>query len=94
MINASGQNGVVVSSERFKTAIAPIGPDTAKLQELWLVKFHLKTEPHGSVHYGRIPEEVAKVYPELAIRDEKGRIGGVRYEELAPMMLNKMQQQH
>jgi hypothetical protein len=33
------------------------------------------------------------VYPELVIRDEKGRIDGVRYDELAPMLLNEMQQQ-
>jgi hypothetical protein len=29
-------------------------------------------------------EEVDKVYPELVIRDEKGKIQGVHYEELAP----------
>jgi hypothetical protein len=40
-----------------------------------------------------IAEEVAKVYPELVIRNEKGRIEGVRYEELAPMLLNEVQQQ-
>jgi hypothetical protein len=33
------------------------------------------------------------VYPELVIRNEDGRIEGVRYEELAPMLLNEMQQQ-
>jgi hypothetical protein len=27
------------------------------------------------------------------IRDDKGRIEGVRYDELAPMQLNEMQQQ-
>jgi hypothetical protein len=36
---------------------------------------------------------VAQVYPELVIRDEKGRIDGVRYDELAPMLLNEMQKQ-
>ena len=38
-------------------------------------------------------EEVAKVYPELVIRGEKGEIEGVRYEELTPMLLNEVQQQ-
>ena len=33
------------------------------------------------------------MYPELVIRDEKGRIDGVRYDELAPMLLNEMQKQ-
>jgi division protein CdvB (Snf7/Vps24/ESCRT-III family) len=36
---------------------------------------------------------VAKVYPELVIRDENGRIDGVRYDELAPMLLNEVQKQ-
>jgi hypothetical protein len=93
MVNSSGQLGVVVSSERFKTDIAPMGSLTADLQALRPVKFHLKTDPHGSVQYGLIAEEVAKVYPELVIRDETGRIDGVRYDELAPMLLNEMQKQ-
>lgn len=38
-----------------------------------------------------IAEEVAQVYPELLIRDQNGRIDGVRYEELAPMLLNEVQ---
>jgi hypothetical protein len=36
---------------------------------------------------------VDKVYPELVIRDEAGAIQGVRYDELAPMLLNEVQQQ-
>jgi hypothetical protein len=40
-----------------------------------------------------IAEEVAKVYPELVIRGANGRIDGVRYDELAPMLLNEVQQQ-
>jgi hypothetical protein len=93
VVNSSGQLGVVVSSERFKTDIASMGSDSAKLQALRPVKFHLKTDPHGAVQYGLIAEEVAKVYPELVIRDEAGRIDGVRYDELAPMLLNEMQEQ-
>ena len=93
MVNSSGQLGVVVSSERFKTDIAPMGADSAKLLALRPVKFHLKTDPHGAVQYGLIAEEVAKVYPELVVRDVTGRIDGVRYDELAPMLLNQMQEQ-
>jgi Chaperone of endosialidase len=93
VVNSSGQLGVVVSSERFKTDIAPMGSESTKLQALRPVKFHLKTDPNGEVQYGLIAEEVAKVYPELVIRDETGRIDGVRYDELAPMLLNEMQEQ-
>ena len=41
-----------------------------------------------------IAEEVAKVYPELVIRGQKGEIEGVRYEELTPMLLNELQKEH
>ena len=33
------------------------------------------------------------MYPELVIRGADGRIDGVRYEELAPMLLGVVQQQ-
>jgi hypothetical protein len=92
-VTASGQLGVLASSERYKTAIAPMGADSEKLQELRPVRFHLKTDPKGAVQYGLIAEEVAKVYPELVIRNGSGQIEGVRYDELAPMLLNEMQKQ-
>jgi hypothetical protein len=93
VVNSNGKLGVTMSSERFKTAIAPMGSNSAKLAQLLPVTFHLKTDPHGALQYGLIAEEVAKVYPELVIRNEAGRIYGVRYDELAPMLLNEVQQQ-
>ena len=92
-VTASGQLGVLASSERYKTAIAPMGAGTEKLQALRPVSFHLKSDPTGAVQYGLIAEEVAKIYPELVIRDAAGKIQGVRYEELAPMLLNELQKQ-
>jgi hypothetical protein len=94
MVNSSGQLGAVVSSERFKTAIAPMGMNTAKLQQLRPVTFKLTSDAKGTVQYGLIAEQVARVYPELVIRDSQGRIDGVRYDELAPMLLNEMQKDH
>jgi hypothetical protein len=92
-VNAHGQLGVLASSERYKTAVAPMGASTAALAQLRPVTFHLKSEPQGEVQYGLIAEEVAAVYPELVIRDAAGQIQGVRYDELAPMLLNEVQQQ-
>jgi hypothetical protein len=92
-VTSSGQLGVLASSERFKTAIAPMGGETAKLKLLRPVTFQLKTDSVGTRQYGLIAEEVAKVYPELAIRDDLGNIQGIRYEELAPMLLNELQKQ-
>ena len=58
------------------------------------MSFKYKSDATGKRQYGLIAEEVAKVYPEPVIRDDKDRIDGVRYDELAPMLLNEMQQQH
>ena len=91
-VTTSGRLGVLASSERYKIAITPIGQSTEKLQQLRPVSFHLKADPKGVLQYGLIAEEVDKVYPELVIRDEGGKIQGVRYDELAPMLLNEVQQ--
>ena len=92
-VTSSGRLGVLASSERYKTAITPMGANTEKLPLLRPVSFHLKSDPAGAVQYGLIAEEVDKVYPELVIRDDTGKIQGVRYDELAPMLLNEVQQQ-
>ena len=92
-VGANGQLGVLASSERYKTEIASMGPSTQKLHELRPVSFHLKSDPRGTVQYGLIAEEVAKVFPELVIRDDAGTIQGVRYDELAPMLLSELQNQ-
>jgi hypothetical protein len=93
-VTSNGQLGVLASSERYKTGIAPMSPtNTDKLRQLRPVSFQLKTDPAGAVQYGLIAEEVDKVYPELVIRDEAGKIQGVRYEELTPMLLDQVQRQ-
>ena len=58
-----------------------------------IINIRLKNDPHGVVQYGLIAEEVAKVYPELVVRNMAGEVDGVRYDELAPMLLNQVQQQ-
>jgi hypothetical protein len=92
MISSTGQMGTVVSSERFKTAITPMGSTSEKLNQLRPVTLHLKTDPKGALQYGLIAAEVAQVYPDLVVRSESGRIDAVRYDELAPMLLNELQQ--
>jgi hypothetical protein len=93
VVSSSGQLGVTVSSERYKTGIASMNSNSEKLQQLRPVTFRLKTDPKGVLQYGLIAEEVDRVYPELVIRDETGRIDGVRYDELAPMLLKEAQRQ-
>jgi hypothetical protein len=70
-----------------------MGSDAEKLMRLRPVTFRLKSDPTGAVQYGLIAEEVDQVYPELVVRDATGEIQGVRYDELAPMLLNEVQRQ-
>jgi hypothetical protein len=93
VVSATGQLGVTPSSERFKTAIVSMDDDHAKLSKLKPVRYRLKGDPSGTVQYGLIAEQVAEVYPELVIRDPAGRIDGVRYDELAPLILNVLQKE-
>jgi hypothetical protein len=93
-VTSSGQLGVLASSERYKTDIRSLEADTVKLTALRPVTFHLKTEPSGTLQYGLIAEEVDKVYPELVIRDADGTIQGVRYDELAPLLLSAYERDH
>jgi hypothetical protein len=93
-VNSNGRLGVLASSERYKTDIAPMGASSEKLAQLRPVTFRLKTDAQGTRQFGLVAEEVARVYPELVIRSAEGRIEGVRYEELAPMLLSEMQKDH
>jgi hypothetical protein len=92
-VTSTGMLGVQASSERFKTDIAPMPELSEKLNQLRPVTFHYKMDPKGVPQYGLIAEEVDKVYPELVIRDASGKIQGVHYEELAPMLLHEVQKQ-
>jgi hypothetical protein len=92
-VSSSGQVGVLASSERYKTDIATLPAPTDRLGQLRPVSFHLKSEPKGTLQYGLIAEEVAKIYPELVLHDQSGQIQGVRYDELAPLLLSEVQQQ-
>jgi hypothetical protein len=96
-IDSSGQLGTVSSSIRYKEDVQPMAGASERLQRLRPVKFrYKKADSSGEkpIQYGLIAEEVAKVYPELVVRDTTtGRIDGVRYDELAPMLLNEAQRQ-
>jgi hypothetical protein len=92
-ISASGQLGTLASAERYKTDIAPMGAGSGRLGQLRPVTFRLKDDASGALQYGLVAEEVAAVYPELVVRDETGAVAGVRYEEIAPTLLNEVQQQ-
>jgi hypothetical protein len=93
VVTSSGQLGVLASSERYKTDIRSMDVDVAKLEQVRPVTFHLRSEPKGTLQYGLIAEEVDKVYPDLVVRNEAGRIEGVRYDERASILLTEVQSQ-
>ena len=91
VVSSSGQLGVLTSSARFKRDIQPLDERSRGLWQLRPVTFRYKQDPQGERQYGLIAEEVAKVYPELVVRGDKGEIESVQYRELIPLMLNEMQ---
>lgn len=87
----------VISSLRFKDHIADMGDSSSKLFQLRPVTFFYKPQYDDGSHlpqYGLIAEEVAKVYPEMAVYDKEGQPYSVKYQLLAPMLLNELQKQH
>jgi trimeric autotransporter adhesin len=47
-----------------------------------------------TLQYGLIAEEVAKIYPEMVGYDKDGQPASVKYQALAPMLLNEVQKQN
>jgi hypothetical protein len=96
-IDSEGQLGTVSSSIRYKEDVQPMADASERLMKLRPVRFRYKKQDASGekpIQYGLIAEEVAEVYPELVVRDATtGRIDGVRYDELAPMLVNEVQQQ-
>ncbi len=96
VVTASGQLGVASSSRRYKQDIQPLGDVSQRLYDLRPVKFrYIKPDEQGQrpVQIGLIAEEVAEVLPEVVYRNAEGKVEGVRYDELTPMLVALAQQQ-
>ena len=95
-VNSSGQLGVRPSSARFKEAIQPMDNASEAILALKPVTFRYKKEldPKGVPQFGLTAEEVAKVNPDLVVRDEQGKPFTVRYEEVNAMLLNEFLKEH
>jgi hypothetical protein len=92
VVSRSGRLGVLPSSARYKKDIQSLNNRSQGLWQLRPVSFRYKQDPEQR-QYGLIAEQVAKVYPELVVRGDKGEIQSVQYRELIPLMLNEMQHQ-
>ena len=94
VIDAAGQLGTVSSSRRFKSEIKPMDQTSEAILGLNPVTFHYKSDNTGTPQFGLIAEEVAKVNPDLVVRDDNGEIYTVRYEAVNTMLLNEFLKEH
>src|SRR5437764_499326 len=90
-INANGQLGTTPSSARFKDEIKPMDKASEAILALKPVTFHYKKEfdPEGVPQFGLVAEDVAKVNPDLVVRDAEGKVYTVRYDAVNAMLLNE-----
>ena len=90
-INSNGQLGTAppASSARFKEAIKPMDKTSEAILGLEPVTFRYKNDEEATPQFGLVAEEVAKVNPDLVIRDEEGKIYTVRYDAVNAMLLNE-----
>lgn len=96
VVGTDGQLGTASSSRRYKFDIADMGDFSARLAALRPVTFRYRQPmDDGStpLDFGLIAEEVAEVFPELAVRGADGQIETVAYHKLPALLLNELQKQ-
>ena len=94
VIDSDGQLGPVSSSRRFKKEIKPMDTASEAILALKPVTFHYKSDKTNRSEFGLIAEEVAKINPDLVVRDENGELYTVRYEAVNAMLLNEFLKEH
>jgi hypothetical protein len=95
-VNAAGQVGTAPSSKRFKDEIKPMDKASEAILALKPITFRYKKEldPDGIPQFGLVAEDVAKVNPDLVVRDGDGKVYTVRYEAVNAMLLNEFLKEH
>ncbi len=95
-INANGRLGTTTSSRRFKEEIKPMERASEVVFALTPVTFRYKKEidPDATPQFGLVAEDVAKVNPDLVVRDPDGKAFTVRYEAVNAMLLNEFLKEH
>jgi hypothetical protein len=94
LIDSAGQLGTLSSSRRFKKEIESMDKASEAILALKPVTFHYKHDNTGTLQFGLIAEEVARVNPDLVVRDKNGEIYTVRYDAVNAMLLNEFLKQH
>jgi len=89
--NASNQISTCSSSLRYKQNIHAFASGLALIDRLRPVTFNWKANNEPDL--GLVAEEVAKAEPLLVTRNDKGEIEGVKYDRVAVVLLNAVQEQ-
>src|SRR5207244_11718959 len=89
-VNSDGKLGTIMSSRRFKEDIKPMDKASEAILALQPVAFRYKKDfdPTGTAQFGLVAEDVAKVNPDLVVRDKEGKPYSVRYDQVNAMLLN------
>jgi hypothetical protein len=96
LIDNTGKLGTAASSRRYKYDIETMGDMSAVLGKLRPVTFRYKrarTDGSHPLQYGLIAEEVAEVFPALAMFNQDGSVETVKYHLLPSFLLAGYQQQ-
>ena len=94
VVDGNGQLGTVASSARFKKNIKPMDKTSEAILALKPVSFQYRSDSKGIPQFGLIAEEVAKVNPDLVVRNRNDEIYSVRYEAVNAMLLNEFLKEH
>jgi hypothetical protein len=94
VVDGNGQLGTVASSARFKKNIKPMDKTSEAILALKPVSFQYRSDSKGTPQFGLIAEEVAKVNPDLVVRNPNGEIYSVRYDQVNAMLLNEFLKEH
>ena len=94
VVDGNGQLGTVASSARFKKNIKPMDKTSEAILALKPVSFQYRSDSKGIPQFGLIAEEVAKVNPDLVVRNRNGEIYSVRYDQVNAMLLNEFLKEH
>ena len=93
-VDSNGKLGTMAASTRFSDAIKPMDKASEAILAFKPVTFHYKSDKTNRAEFGLIAEDVAKVDPDLVVRDRNGEIYSVRYEEVNAMLLNEFLKEH
>ena len=93
-IDSACRLGTTSSSRRFQTKIEPMDRASEAILALKPLTFHYKSDNTATPQFGLIAEEVAKVNPDLVVRDKNGEIYTVRYDQVNAMLLNEFLKEH